>query len=177
MLDAKQALMAKFLPIETDRGMPLAQIIDADYTAIAPIPVQDFSHILTRLDAQNTFITQGFEHLIKQNQSTGSRLAKLEQYIAQPIVQYQQPQQSDQTAIAISQMAIALQRLADKPSAPTTINHFVDNTSHVDNHCVEVHGNNYAPICTDGTQRTGMNPFFFLLAMIGTIIIGVKITG
>jgi len=149
MLDAKTQLMAKFLPvIETDRGMPLAQIIDADYTAIAPIPEQDFSHILKRMDAQNTFITQGFEHLIKQNQSTDSRLTKLEQPLAQPV-------QSDQTAIALSQMAMAMQRLADKPSAATTINHYVNNTSHTDTHNVEIHGNNYGNICTDSTQKNG----------------------
>jgi hypothetical protein len=157
--------------------MPLAKVIDADSYEIAPIPQQDFSHLLSKMDAQNIFIAQGFEHLIKKDQATDDRLAKLEQYIAQPIVKYQQPVQDSQTAIALSQMAIAMQRLADKPSMPTTVNHFVDQSQHTDSHHVEIQGNNYGAICTDGTQRTGMNPFFFILAMVGTIIIGVKLTG
>ncbi len=196
MDEIKQALMAKHCPqfvgFSSDVGMPLAalpnrsaDILDVECTAIAPNQSSDFAMLAQKIDAQNSFVSEGFEHLIKQNQHFDSRLAALEQrQPAQPIVQYQQPQQVDlmpviyaqnqgfamlanqnqQTQLAMMQVASAMQKMAERP---TTINHFVDNTVNNDNHSVEIHGNNYGNICTDGVQRNGG----FWGVLIGGIII------
>jgi hypothetical protein len=194
--------------------MPLAtiasfqpDILDVECTAIATTKYQDLAPALSQLtqkiDGNNAFMQQGFEHLIKQNQSFDARLSQLEaqrSYPAQSITQYQQVPQSDlmpvfhqlyaqqqgmmaianqnnQTQLAIAQMAAAMQKLSERPVEPTVINHFVDNTSHVDNHCVTIHGDNYGNICTDGVQKNGGNFIFFLIAVLLTMFIGSKLYG
>ena len=166
-----------------------------------------FGQLLQKVDGQTAFVKQGFEHLINQNQSFDQRLTQLERQAAQPIYQqpvqpvqiqqYQQPditpvfqqmyaqqqgmmqlaQNQNQTNLAVMQMTHALQKLADRPAAPTTINHFVDNTVHNDNHSVEIHGDNYGNICTNGVQKNGASFFYFLFAMVVSIIIGTSIYG
>ncbi len=163
-----------------------------------------FGQLLQKMDGQTAFVQQGFEHLIKQTQSFDQRLSQLERQAAQPVYQqpvqpvqiqqYQQPditpvfqqmyaqqmqlaQSQNQTNLAIMQMTHTLQKIADRPAVPTTINHFVDNTTHNDNHSVEIHGDNYGNICTEGIQKNGGGFIFFLIAMVGTMIIGAQIYG
>lgn len=154
---------------------------------------QGFEHLIK----QNQVFAQ-------QNQSFDARLSQLEaqrsQPVAQPIIQYQQqPQadlmpvlhqlyaqqqniaaianQSNQTQLAIAQMASAMQKLAERSVQPTVVNHYVDNTVHNDNHSVEIHGDNYGSICTDGVQRNGASFLMFMGVAILTIIVGSKIYG
>jgi len=220
-VDAKDMLMARFLPnVSTDQGMPLAiatpqtnPVLDVECHAIAPTTQQDlspmFGQLLQKMDGQTAFVQQGFEHLIKQNQSFDHRLSQLERQSAQPVYQqpvqplhnagiYQPPdipshvvqhlavqqhgmmqlmQNQNQTNLAVMQMTHALQKIADRPAVPTTINHYVDQSQHTDNHSVEIHGDNYGAICTDGIQKNGGGFFFFLFAMITSIIIGTSIYG
>lgn len=181
MSDVKEILMAQYCPsFKTGAGMPLAtipnrnaEVLDVECTAIAANSNSDFAMLAQKIDAQNNFVSQGFEHLIKQNQSFDSRLAALEErQPVQPIVQYQPQQQVDlmpviqaqnqgfamlayqnqQNQLAMFQMASAMQKMANRP---TTINHFVDNSVSNDNHEVIIHGNNYGNICTDGIQKNG----------------------
>lgn len=218
-VDAKDMLMARFLPnVNTDQGMPLAiatpqtnPVLDVECHAIAPTTQQDlspmFGQLLQKMDGQTAFVQQGFEHLIKQNQSFDQRLSQLERQSAQPVYQqpvqpvqiqqYQQPditpvfqqmyaqqqgmmqlaQSQNQTNLAVMQMTHALQKIADRPAVPTTINHYVDQSQHTDNHSVEIHGDNYGNICTDGIQKNGGGFIFFLIAMVGTMILGTQIYG
>jgi hypothetical protein len=200
MNDIREILLKQHCPnlsADFSTGQPLArvetaQVIEADYTAIAPMVPPEFAALSQKMDAQNQFIAKGFEHLINQGQSFESRLTQLEQRQATPIVQYQpapvaqyqQPditpvllaiaQQNQQTQLAMSNMAAAMQKISDRP---TTINHFVDNTTHNDSHEVIIHGNNYGNICTDGIQKNGGNFLMFLFAAVVTMIIGAQIYG
>lgn len=209
--DIRQILMAKHCPnfvgFSSDTGMPLAEIpkqehevLDIDCMAIAPNQDLNLAPLMQKIDAQNTFVQQGFEHLIKQSQSFDSRLVALEQRQVQPIaqpVQYQQADlmpvlhqlyaqqqgmmtianQNSQTQLAIAQMASVVQKLAERPAQPTVVNHYVDNTVHNDNHSVEIHGDNYGSICTDGVQRNGVSFLMFMGVAILTMIVGSKIYG
>lgn len=166
-----------------------------------------FDQLLQKIDGQTAFVQQGFEHLIKQSQSFDQRLSQLERQPSQPVYQqpvqnlqiqqyqlldikpvFQQmyaqqqgmmqlAQNQNQTNLAVMQMTHAMQKLCDRPAVPTTINHFVDNTTHNDNHSVEIHGDNYGNICTDGVQKNGGGFILFFVAMIGTIILGTQIYG
>jgi hypothetical protein len=212
----RQALMEKHCPhfagFSSDVGMLLAiatpqnnQVMDVECHAIAPATQQDlspvFDQLLQKIDGQTAFVQQGFEHLIKQNQSFDQRLSQLERQPIQPVyqqpVQHQSPdfmpvfqqmyaqqqgmmqlaQKQNQTNLAVMQMSHAMQKLCDRPATPTTINHFVDNTTHNDNHSVTIHGDNYGNICTDGVQKNGGGFILFFVAMIGTIILGTQIYG
>lgn len=201
MDDIRQALMEKHCPqfvgFSSDVGMPLAtvsnrnaDILDVEYTAIAASQSPDFAMLAQKIDAQNNFVAQGFEHLLKENQVIRSELATLKQnQSAQPIVQYQQPQQqidlmplvhaqnqgftvlvnqNQQTQLAMMQMASAMQKMA---SRPTTINHFVDNTVNNETHSVEIHGDNYGNINVDGIQKNG-SIWVALAVGILTLVIG-----
>ena len=202
MNDVQDLLMARYCPsFKTDAGMPLAtmpnrnaEVLDVECTAIATNSNPDFAMLAQKIDAQNNFVSQGFEHLIKQNQSFDSRLAALEQrQPAQPIVQYQPQQQVDlmpivqaqnqgfamlayqnqQNQLAMFQMASAMQKIAERPA---TINHFVDNSVCNETHSVEIHGNNYGNINIDGDQRNG-SFWGVLLGGIIILIVGSQIYG
>jgi hypothetical protein len=174
------------------RMAQLSQKIDGNTAFVQ----QGFEHLIK----QN-------EVFAKQNQSFDARLSQLEaqrsQPVAtQPIIQYQQPQQpqtdlmpvfhqlyaqqqniaaianqNNQTNLAIAQLTGVMQKLAERPVQPTVVNHYVDNTVHNDNHSVEIHGDNYGNICTEGVQRNGASFWMFMGVAILTMIVGSKIYG
>jgi hypothetical protein len=79
--------------------------------------------------------------------------------------------------LAIAQLTGVMQKLAERPVQPTVVNHYVDNTVHNDNHSVEIHGDNYGNICTEGVQRNGASFWMFMGVAILTMIVGSKIYG